>query len=372
MKLQTLYKPTKTGKTQQIDIEAIDDKVIVTQGQVDGKKQQYVTVCKPKNVGKANATTAQEQAVLEAKSKHAKKIKSGYSTELAGVIAVQLPQKVKSYQDQIKNVIFPCYSTPKLNGVNAIYWLKEDGSLLLTSRGGEEYPAIPHLEAPVKLLMSILDTDCLNGELYIHGEHLQDIQSAVKKPKLLSKHLRFEVFELPHVQKPYYEKAEIFKNTYETNKELFGTDLAYVGLLIPTLVISHDEIEAHWDNCVNTQKLEGTVIYNREAIYSFNQRNSNIFKYKKTLDAEYRIVSYELDKNEHPVFTCCTPVEAKLFKVKPKGTDAERKQIVLDFDEHYKGKFYKIEYETLSKAGVPLKPVGIGLRHCDEQGEPLE
>lgn len=49
----------------------------------------------------------------------------------------------------------------------------------------------------------ILQTDCLNGELYIHGEHLQDIQSAVKKPNKLSPKLQFHIFELPTINQTY-------------------------------------------------------------------------------------------------------------------------------------------------------------------------
>ena len=64
--------------------------------------------------------------------------------------------------------------------------------------------------------------------------------------------------------------------------------------------------------------------------------------------------------------------EGKLFKVKPKGTDAERKAIIANFESQYLNNWYKIEYEVFSKDGIPLKPVGIGLRDCDSNGQPKE
>ena len=116
---------------------------------------------------------------------------------------------------------------------------------------------------------------------------------------------------------------------------------------------------------------EGVVIYNTDSIYQFNQRSSTVLKYKPVADAEYKILSYTTDRNGHPVFTCETH-DGKQFKVKPKGTDEERKQIITNFDSQYKNNYYKIEYEMLSDSGIPLKGVGIGLRACTTTGEPSE
>ena len=220
MQLDTLYKQGKTGAIQVCNISTIGDTVTVEFGQLNGKMQSKATVCTPKNVGRANQTTAEQQAILEAKAKHVDKIKSGYSTDISAPITVQLPQKVKSYLDNKHLVKFPAFTTPKLNGVNGTYWLN-DGQLSLTSRGGESYPLIPHLEEQIKQAMDFLQTDCLNGELYIHGEHLQDIQSAVKKPNKLSPKLQFHIFELPTVNQSYLAKSSLF-GKLNTTFNLFG------------------------------------------------------------------------------------------------------------------------------------------------------
>ena len=70
----TLYKYDSKGKVRQWDVTTDGDKVIVSHGVKDGKKVEQTTVCKPKNIGKRNETTAEEQAVLEAKSKWTKQI----------------------------------------------------------------------------------------------------------------------------------------------------------------------------------------------------------------------------------------------------------------------------------------------------------
>ena len=118
MTFPRLYKPTKTGATQICDISVEGANVLTTFGQLEGKLQTSIDTCSPKNVGRANATTAEQQAILEAKSKFAKKVKSGYSETLSSTLTVQLPQKVKNYRDDKHLVKYPCYVLPKYNGLN--------------------------------------------------------------------------------------------------------------------------------------------------------------------------------------------------------------------------------------------------------------
>ena len=353
MNLPRLYKPTKTGAIQICDISVSGAVVSTTFGQLDGKLQTSTDTCSPKNVGRSNETTAEQQAILEAQSKFTKKVKSGYSQELTSTPTVQLPQKVKTYQDNKHLVSYPCYATPKYNGLNGTYWLLPDKTLKLTSRGGDELPPIPHLEPTILKMMEHFKTTCINGELYISGESLQNITSAVKKPKELSKSLVFIPFELPLVSAPYKDKVALL--------------IKY----IPIVYITREEMLEEFYAATVGAGYEGVVIYNTDSIYQFNQRSSTVLKYKPVADAEYKILSYTTDRNGHPVFTCETH-DGKQFKVKPKGTDEERKQIITNFDSQYKNNYYKIEYEMLSDSGIPLKPVGISLRACDSNAEPLE
>lgn len=367
--MTTLYKPIKQGKTQQWSIEVQGDSFICTYGQLDGAMQTQTTKCTGKNIGKANETTPEQQAKLEAEALVAKKLKSGYSYEISDTPSVSLPMKVKSYQDQINNVKFPCISTEKLNGVNSMFKRTAD-SITIYSRGGEVYPAIPHLEQPLHDTMDELGHNELNAELYIHGEHLQDIQSAVKKPNKLSPRITAHIFDIADSNETYEYRRNKLKSIYSTLESIDHISLKYIGFLTGVECHSHEQIELHYNQCMD-RKLEGTVIKNLSALYQHNVRSSDMFKYKKTQDAEYQIVDCETDKNGHPVFHCITP-EGKVFKVKPKGTDAERKAMIVNFESQYLNKWYKIEYEMLSKDKIPLKPIGLCLRDCESTGEPKE
>lgn len=63
----TLYKKSSTGKIQQWNIAVLGSTIITTHGQFQGKLQTTEdTIKEGKNLGKANATTKEEQALAEA------------------------------------------------------------------------------------------------------------------------------------------------------------------------------------------------------------------------------------------------------------------------------------------------------------------
>ena len=367
MKLPALYKTAKTGATQVFNIEAIGDSYTVTWGQVNGKQQQKTTKCSQKNVGKSNETTAQEQAIAEAKATWAKKIKSGYSEDETAPVTVKLPMKVNEYNKHKKKVEFPCFTSAKLNGINCEYRLV-GGELKLLSRGGEEYPIPPHQKDDAIKILKHLNTTSINGEMYTHNAHLQDIQSAVKKHNDLTPSLMFFVFDFPEVHGDYNTRCSV---CYPGFNEAGTTTIMPIKVGVAD---SHEDIQEDFE-AVTAQGYEGIIIRNRKGLYAYNTRSLDVFKYKPVQDAEFKAIGFDLDKNNHAVFTCTIDSrpqkDPNVFKVKLKGTNEERVAMAAEADT-YIGKYLKVEYEMLSKDGIPLKPVGIMFREVDENGEAVE
>jgi len=354
MILPTLYKTTKTGKVQVCKISTVKDIIETEYGQLNGKMQFEHTPCEPKNVGRSNETTGIEQAEKEAQAKWDKKVKSGYSEDISAPVTVQLPRKVGKWEP--KRFKAGHISTPKYNGINIIYRMDDYGRISLWSRGGDARPPIPHLEADIKAFMDTVGSKEINVELYKHGEHLQDIQSAVTKPKELSTKLVAKVFDI-------CDKNSVYSIRREMMNEVVDTTYVQVarGVVCDTL----EDIEAHYKKCL-VEGLEGTVIYSPDNIYVHNQRASDIWKYKPVLDAEFEIVGYEIDKNKCPVWIMQTAT-GKQFKAKPKGERELLQQIAFNAAE-YIGRWGTVEYEMLSKDGKPLKPVFRNFRDCTPYG----
>jgi hypothetical protein len=113
------------------------------------------------------------------------------SPEIAGLFALATPFDAA-------NCDWPRWSMPKLNGVRAM-WVPGVG---MFSRDGIPYETgvLPHIEAACAAAGQWLD-----GELYIHGAPLQDINSRasimrrVPHPDVGA--LRFHVFDMPQIAK---------------------------------------------------------------------------------------------------------------------------------------------------------------------------
>ena len=359
----TLYKKSKTGSVQQWSVFVDGDEVIVEWGQLDGKLQTESYQCFAKNVGRSNQTSAEEQAELEAIAKWQKQIKKNYSENISNSDIKKLPAKLNDWKKLKKTPPFPLYSSIKYNGVNCLI-IRDPitRSLEFVSRGGEQYPVLFHMVKGIHEYMDSICVDELNVELYKHGEHLQDIQSAVKKHNELSGKLVAMVFELPNLgDSDYSERVDILQNAAENE---------FVRTVDFGIFYNIHDLHKYFTNVLD-RKYEGIVVKTPTNKYEYGVRASDAWKLKPVEDGEFFINWYKVDKKGHIVFECFTKDQSRTFNVKCKGNDEERKRIAEDVD-NWIGKWLKVEYEMLSKDGVPLKPVGICLRDVDNLGNVLQ
>ena len=326
--------------------------------------QYKATTATGKNIGRSNETTPEAQAILEAEAVWTKKQKANYSTSQEAPVIVLLPMKVNKYQEHMKKIQFPCFTSAKLNGVNAEYRLT-DGVLKLLSRGGEEYPIPPHQEQEVVQLLSYLDTDAINGEMYIHGEYLQDIMAATKKHNELTPKLIFHVFDFPNIKGDYQTRCN-YGYTKANDKKFLRESVLMINV---GMANSHEELDEQHATATDAG-YEGIIIRNPKGLYLYNTRSLDVFKYKVAQDDEFQILNFDIDKNGHAVFVCNAKGD-KPFKVKMKGTNEQRLVVAANASD-YIMKFLKVEYEMLSKDGIPQKPVGIMFRKVDTNGEAIE
>ena len=358
MQLPILYKTNKNGSTQICDITISANVITTTFGQLDGKLQTKTDTIAGKNIGRSNATTDNQQAILEAESKHTKKIKSGYTLIQGDAPVSKLPMKVGIWES--KRFLPGILTTDKLNGVNGTY-RRANGILTLTSRGGELFPELPHLHREIHQAMDLLKCNELNGELYKQKTHLQDITSAVKATKPSSATLEFHIFDAPDLDLPFTYRNDLLKAA------TFTVSNVHVFFVIATPCPTIDHVEAAY-NLAMWSGCEGTVLKLPSAEYVHGVRSSSMWKYKKAVDAEFQVVGYNFDKNNHVVYQCSSP--GGDFSVKRKGTNAQRLADATIVDTNLK-KFLTVEFECYSKSGKPTKPVGLCFRDCDINGDPL-
>ena len=123
---KTIYKKDSSGKIRFVTVKTYGSSVQQLSGVLGSEKiVEHKSIAKAKNIGKANETTPEEQAVKEAQAKITDKLSREYfntieEAEAKGGSEVMLPMLAKDYKKESKKVVYPCYVQPKLDGMRCI------------------------------------------------------------------------------------------------------------------------------------------------------------------------------------------------------------------------------------------------------------
>jgi len=385
MKLPKLYKLTSSGKIQEWDISTEDNKLIVIQGQVDGKKQRYEqTIKEGKNIGRSNETTPAQQAEAEAKSKWEYKHNKDYHLTVAECntktkIANRggyLPMLAQSFNKHAeRHLKYPCYVQPKLDGLRCIS-TKNDKGVKLWFRSGKEIITMEHIANELDLVMK--EGDIFDGELYIHNEDFNSFTGAIRASKKINqeatKKIQYHIYDCPRIG----ELKE--KETFDKRFSLFDCTLCHNIIKVHTLEVNNFEEAMKIYKDYIEEGYEGIMFRNEFMPYE-QKRSYNLLKYKEFVDDEFIIVGAEEGKGilagHIGAFVCeiepnrvLKDLGNKTFKFgTTKGTikaKMEGKQSLLKYlfenPKEYLGKSLTIKYQNLSKDGIPRFPVGKTIR----------
>ncbi len=121
MKKRSLYKCNKRGGLQVWTIWTKENVIYVKHGLEKGKQTKSPGIeCEPKNAGRTNATTAKEQARMEARAMYTHKLKRRYYKTKEEAIAkknVFSCMLAKPAQDHMDKIRYPVDTQNKLDGV---------------------------------------------------------------------------------------------------------------------------------------------------------------------------------------------------------------------------------------------------------------
>lgn len=352
MILDTIYKLTKGGKTQEWTVEVEGDKYRTIAGQSDGKKQTSEwTVCYTKNEGKANATTAEEQALKEAQALRKKKLEKDYH-ESAGDIANKRhfePMLAEKWEDRKDEIKYPIYSQPKLDGIRCI--VKSDG---MWTRAGKPIISAPHIFNALQPLFQADPDLILDGELYADkfANDFNKIVSLVKKTKPdaddlaeSAKSIQYHIYDIPSVKDFFCYRI----------KKLVNMQLPDCCVVVQTNVAANEIgvnrlYEEYVDAGYEGQMLRVNDMYE-------NKRSKFLLKHKSFIDEEFTIL--EINEGEgnrtgtagHMVFER----NGNRFKSNIKCTYEQGVDIWQNRDKLI-GKSATVKYFNLTPAGVPRFP----------------
>lgn len=303
--------------------------------------------CTPKNVGKANATTGEEQAISQMNSLIEKKLKEGYfeTKEEAKESEVILPMLAKVYEKEAKKIDWSnCYVQPKLDGMRCLDTVK--GKI---SRKNTPIETMDHIVVNRPGTSNIV----VDGELYAEGLSFQENMKLIKKLRPESKLIKHHIYDVIS-DLPFIDRYAIAMNVVQlsTNCELVPTHK----------VTSMEEVKEYHSKFLG-EGYEGTMIRWGTEGYKVNGRSSNLLKYKDFIDKAYTIVDVlpsEADP-EIGVIHCKLNKSNETFGCGMKFSHLERKEILANKAD-YIGKTAEVRFFEFTDGGIPRFPVVYGIR----------
>lgn len=358
MTLPTLYKRTATKAIQEWTIHTEDGKYWSVSGQQGG---QHVThspsICKPKNVGKKNETSAEQQAELEARAKWTKKKDEGYSESLDNVDLCRAarvePMLAKNYKDYVEGLKFPLYSQPKLDGLRCII-TKEQAM----SRKWKPFVTVGHIqELLTPLFEKYPNIVAFDGEMYSHElkDNFEEIVSIVKQPKATDEDLaRARELVQYHIY-DYVDKDASLPFTERTaNLSNYLTQIDKKSIVCVSTTVAWDQVQldALWEKCL-ADGYEGQMIRVPGSVYE-HKRTNNLLKRKEFMDAEFEIIGYKEGKGSREGCIClrCKIDDTKEFDSVPKG-NVEYLKRLWENREKLIGLTATVKFQGYSQDGVP-------------------
>ena len=362
MTLPTLYSRTSTGAVQNWTIEIQDDTYRTHFGQVDGKQQTTEwTVCKPKNEGKANVTTAQEQALKDAKALWKKKKDSGCFENIADIDTVLFtePMLAKKYEDYAEEIVFPVYSQPKLDGIRCV--ARKDG---LWSRNGKKFVSVPHIERALEKFFEQHPHMIFDGELYCDkfSNDFNTICSLVKKTKPTDQDL---IDSAASIQYHVYDaifSTEVFRyRTIAVEEFIKQINSSSVKTVETKTVNSKQELDALYEQYITDGYERQMVRLNKK--YE-NKRSKSLLKRKEFQDKEYVILDViegEGNRSGGAGAMVFQNESGVRFNSNIKGSREYCSQLLKDRLDII-GKSATVQYFNLTPDNIPRFPFVIAIR----------
>lgn len=361
-----------------------------------GKMTVKTEKIQPKNIGRANETTPEQQADLEAQGRIKKQLDKGYrhtKEELEDLPVLAMlagdATKIGHRLEYAKGV----YLSDKFDGVRLVAKCVAIGVIKLESRTGQPY-SIPHIEKELAWMMN--PGDILDGEAYLHGHPLQDITSAVKREdpekKIASARRKaekacggpdFEAADLEYKEalaiaelrpKLEFHVFDIVKGEEDYSNlpfsdrviELYGyrnyrqKNSVFVKFVHHELVYSEEAMKIAHKDAVR-RGYEGIMIRNAKGVYESGKRSADLQKYKEFVDSEFTILDVLPAKDDGSVFLVKNDLNDLTFSV-TLGSMAQRSEFLAN-KELYIGKLITVQYQSRYKDSLlPQFPTGKAIR----------
>ena len=263
----------------------------------------------------------------------------------------------------------------KINGVRCIIGaVKVDDlfnpiRLTYRSREGTDWtPKLSWMDEVIKpeleddLLDAMLEEGaCLDGELYLPGYKVNDINSFVKNEKLPQHYqLQYWCYDIA-IDNMSYEARRKFRTeninricyTFDTYDQHLNNKSKLI--LLPDVVISDIDDATRFRDKFISLGFEGLIVRDVSSAYQFGARNLAMLKYKRVDDAKFKIVDVvpEGVRTTLCKFVLRNDINDELFECGV-NFDHSRQEYILKHKQDYIGKYAFVVF--FERSGVHQVP----------------
>jgi DNA ligase 1 len=368
-KLPMLYKCNVNGAIQQWEMVVEGNTYYSIEGQVGGVlTQNKPTVCSGKNIGRANETTPESQALAEATAKWTKKVEKGFVEDITRAgdgpdfFECQLAHKFNDFKDK---VVYPVLMSYKIDGLRMIATKDR-----LTTRNGKAFNSCPHI---LKILSPIFEKHpnwVIDGEIYSDKVPFEKIVSLTRKKKPTPEEIseseeycQLWIFDgvIDNKQEGFATRFSIIKNEI---KSIIGDNKA-VKFVENEMANSYQDIVSKHDEYI-TQGWEGIMIRVPNSPYE-NKRSKNLLKLKNFLDEEFIIVDVIEGTGNRSGMAgnlIYNLPDGRSFSSSIRGGEVLYKELLANKNK-YIGKKATVRFQEYTQDGMPRFPVTVTIDPMD-------
>lgn len=379
----------------------------IEHGQLDGKLQLTIReYTEGKNIGKKNETTPLQQCTAETKRKWTDKHeKESYQETITEQASASAPDQAhqpsqhspseptKKYFPMLahtfepatttakkNNIVFPCLTQPKLDGLRCIMYRDPVTSELhCQSRTGSYFDTMDHIKTSLAPIFAKHPNTIFDGELYTTEIPFEELAGLIKKKKLTLADkerlcaIEYHIYDIVDETKPFEERHAMLRKIFAQNAasrmasphaHATASDHMpqFIRLVPTTEAKTPADFRAQFGEFIETG-YEGIMLRNKKGMYRCNYRSHDLQKYKEFLEDEFSIVGFTQGdgRDKGTIIWICVTKEGKEFSVRPRGTMEHRRKL-FQTGEKYVGKKLTIIYQELTEEGKPRFPVGKDVR----------
>jgi DNA ligase-1 len=205
----------------------------------------------------------------------------------------------------------------------------------------------------------------LDGELYLPGKSVNEINHFVKDPNCFeNKLIQYWCYDVAIEDMSQYNRIVTLRDNFELFFTRFNTKEAHLAninrlvMLETEPILNGEDATKYRDEFIDLG-FEGLILRNPDADYQFGKRNQSMIKYKRATDGKFVIVDIVPEgykRPDIPLLICKNDINDKVFEVHLSSSlDFQRN--VLKNKHKYIGKTLFITYGE--RSGVHSLPFHV-------------